>query len=147
MIICWYGHQEKIEEIRLALDPDNEGKVFDVIQSVISPSLIEQVMKEVYEENLNPEVACDRVRDEVTAKKFQEIMNDTLENLSSRELNMGLVKDYNAEAKLRRLVPEVLRDFFISATDVVFDNPVKQKKDGWSWKTPNSVYNLSTSLN
>jgi superfamily II DNA or RNA helicase len=138
--------QEKIEEIRLALDPDNEGKVFDVIQSVISPSLIEQVMKEVYEENLNPEVACDRVRDEVTAKKFQEIMNDTLENLSSRELNMGLVKDYNAEAKLRRLVPEVLRDFFISATNVVFDNPVKQKKEGWSWNTPNSVYNLRGEL-
>jgi len=138
--------QDKIEEIRMALDPDNEGKVFDVIQSVISPSLIEKVMKEVYEENLNPEVACDRVRNEVTAERFQEIMDDTLENLSSRELNMGLVKDYNAEAKLRRLVPEVLRDFFIEAAKTVFDAPVKQKKDGWYWKTPNSVYNLRGDL-
>ena len=138
--------QEKIEEIRRALDPDNEGKVFDVIQSVISPSLIEKVMKEVYEENLNSEVACDRIRDEVTAERFQEIMDDTLENLSSRELNMGLVKDYNAEAKLRRLVPEVLRDFFVDAARIVFDAPVKQKKDGWYWKTPNSVYNLRGEL-
>jgi SNF2 family DNA or RNA helicase len=138
--------QDKIEEIRRALDPDNEGKVFDVIQSVISPGLIEKVMKEVYEENLNPEVACDRVRNEVTTERFQEIMDDALENLSSRELNMGLVKDYNAQAKLRRLVPEVLRDFFIEAAKTVFDTPVKQKKEGWYWKTPNSVYGIRGDL-
>jgi len=52
---------------------------------------------------------------------------------------MGIVKQYNAEAKVRRLVPEVLRDFFVESADIVFKQPLKPRKIGYSWKTPKSL--------
>lgn len=131
--------QEKIEEIRRALDPDNEGRIFDVVGSVISPNMIENVMKRVYDGEISKEEAQELVRGEVTKEKFEEIINHTLESLASRELNLGIVKQYNAEARVRRLVPEVLRDFFVESAEIVFKHPVKRARIGFSWRTPKVV--------
>ncbi len=131
--------QDKIEEIRKALDPDNEGRIFDVVGSVISPNMVENVMKRVYDGDISKEEAQELVKSEVTHERFEEIINNTLESLASKELNMGIVKQYNAEAKVRRLVPEVLRDFFVESADIVFKQPLKPRKIGYSWKTPKSL--------
>jgi len=138
--------QDKIEEIRSALDPDNEGKIFDVVGSVISPNMIEQVMKRVYDGEISKEEAEELVKCEVSTEKFEEIINHTLESLASRELNMGIIKQYNAEAKVRRLVPEVLRDFFIQSAEAVFEQPLKQAKLGYSWKTPKAIMAMKGDL-
>lgn len=138
--------QEKIEEIRRALDPDNEGKVFDVVGSAIPPNMIEKVLKQVYEEKLTKEEAMEFVREEMSEEKFENIINHTLESLASRELNLGIVKKYNAEAKVRRLVPEVLRDFFILSAEKVFEQPVKPNGLDYTWKTPKAILDMRKDL-
>ena len=120
--------QEKIEEIRRALDPENEGRIFDVVQSVVSPNLVESLMRKVYEQNMEPDEAIDAIDDEVTEEKFKAIIEHTLENLSATELNLGFIRRYHAEARLRRLVPEVLRDFFRKSADKLLGSRSRRKR-------------------
>ena len=138
--------QVKIKEIRGALDPDNEGKIFDVVGSVVPPNMVENMMKRVYDQELTKDEAVEEVRSEISEEKFKDIINHTLESLASRELNMGIVKQYNAEAKIRRLVPEVLRDFFLTSAEKVFAQAVKRNGEDYSWKTPRAIMSMRKDL-
>ncbi len=44
-------------------------------------------------------------------KRFKQITESTLEGLAKRELNLSAIIGKTAEAKERRLVPEVIEDF------------------------------------
>ena len=50
--------------------------------------------------------------------RFRKITNSTLEGLAKRELNLSAIVGKSAEAKERRLVPEVIEDFFIQAAPI-----------------------------
>jgi hypothetical protein len=48
-------------------------------------------------------------------ERFRNITDSTLEGLAKRELNLSAILGRSAEAKERRLVPEVIEDFFLQA--------------------------------
>ena len=51
-------------------------------------------------------------------KRFRDITDSTLEGLAKRELNLSAIVGKSAEAKERRLVPEVVEDFFLQAAPI-----------------------------
>lgn len=57
----------------------------------------------------------DRIVREVSPEKFRQITESTLEGLAKKELNLSAIVGKSAEAKERRLVPEVIEQFFIAA--------------------------------
>ena len=60
-------------------------------------------------ENQNPSGSVkDRIVKEVDTKRFQRIAESTLEGLAKRELNLSALVGKSAEARERRLVPEVV---------------------------------------
>ena len=52
-------------------------------------------------------------------ERFRRITDSTLEGLAKRELNLSAIVGKSAEARERRLVPEVVEDFFVHAGPVV----------------------------
>jgi hypothetical protein len=63
---------------------------------------------------------------------LESITNSTLEGLAKRELNLSAIIGKSAEAKERRLVPEVIEDFFIQAAPIVGVNPNEIRENGHS---------------
>src|SRR5208282_4044404 len=59
-----------------------------------------------------------RIVEQVDPEHFRSITNSTLEGLAKRELNLSAIVGKSAEAKERRLVPEVIEDFFLQAAPV-----------------------------
>jgi hypothetical protein len=53
--------------------------------------------------------------DEVDSARFRAITESALEGLAKRELNLSAIVGKSAEARERRLVPEVIEDFFVQA--------------------------------
>lgn len=127
--------EEKLDEIRRVLG----DKVFDVVGQVVPGSMVEHLMKKVYNGEMSAEVAAQEIQDVNAIERYKDILDSALEGLASRELNMGIVQHYRAEAKVRRLVPEVLRDFFISSADAALEHPVKRTNGHYSWKTPRAL--------
>ncbi len=57
-----------------------------------------------------------RIVHDIDANRFRAITNSTLEGLAKRELNLSSLIGKSAEARERRLVPEVVEDFFVHAS-------------------------------
>ena len=57
----------------------------------------------------------DRIVEDVDPERFRAITESTLEGLAKRELNLSAIVGKSVEAKERRLVPEVIEDFFVAA--------------------------------
>ena len=70
-----------------------------------------------------------RIVAEIDTQHFRQITESTLEGLAKRELNLSAIVGKHAEAKERRLVPEVIEEFFCHAGPVVGVTP-KEIKDG-----------------
>src|ERR671939_465818 len=79
---------ERIRGIEEDLDPQHTGKVFNVLGDVFPANQLE---------------------------RFRRITDSTLEGLARRELNLAALVGRSAEARERRLVPEVIEDFFRQA--------------------------------
>ena len=58
-----------------------------------------------------------------TPTRFREITESTLEGLAKRELNLSAIVGKSVEARERRLVPEVIEDFFVQAAPVAGRSP------------------------
>jgi hypothetical protein len=71
-----------------------------------------------------------RIVQEVDAGRFRRITDSTLEGLAKRELNLGVLVGKSAEARERRLVPEVIEDFFKEAGPIAGVTPRPVQKDG-----------------
>jgi hypothetical protein len=69
----------------------------------------------MYARNLTEEVIKSRIVEQVDKDRFRRITHSTLEGLAKRELNLGALVGRSAEARERRLVPEVIEDFFCQA--------------------------------
>src|SRR5262249_42811059 len=76
---------------------------------------LERMLREMYARNLTEEVIKSRIVAEVDTDRFRRITDSTLEGLAKRELNLGALIGKSAEARERRLVPEVIEDFFCQA--------------------------------
>ncbi len=69
------------------------------------------MLRDMYTRNLSEDVIKSRIVEQVDGERFRKITNSTLEGLAKRSLNLSAIVGKSAEAKERRLVPEVVEDF------------------------------------
>lgn len=119
---------DRIHQIELDLDPDQTGKVFNVIGEVFPSNQLERMLREMYARNLTEDVIKDRIVEQVDVKRLQRITESTLEGLAKRELNLSAIVGKSEEAKERRLVPEVIEDFFLQAAPLAGMTPKPDRK-------------------
>ncbi len=103
---------ERLKEIREDLGSD---QVFDVVGEVFPSNLLEKLFREMYARQTNEHQIQDRIVRDVSPERFREITESTLEGLAKKELNLSAIVGKSAEAKERRLVPEVIEQFFVAA--------------------------------
>jgi len=106
---------ERIRQIEEDLDPGRTGKIFNVLGDLFPTNLLERMLRDMYARNLTEDVIKNRIIQEVDTDRFRRITHSALEGLAKRELNLSAIVGKSAEAKERRLVPEVIEDFFRSA--------------------------------
>jgi superfamily II DNA/RNA helicase len=106
---------ERIKTIEEDLDPKKTGKVFNVLGDVFPSNHLEKMIRDMYAHNLTENVIKDRIVKEIDVERFKTITQSTLEGLAKKELNLSAIVGKSAEAKERRLVPEVVQDFFAHA--------------------------------
>lgn len=114
---------ERIQQIEDDLDPSKTGKVFNVLGDVFPSNQLEKMLRDMYAHNLTEEVIKNRIIEQVDTSRFKQITSSTLEGLAKKELNLSAIVGKSAEAKERRLVPEVIQDFFLQAAPLQGINP------------------------
>jgi hypothetical protein len=114
---------ERIQQIELDLDPNKTGKIFNVLGDVFPSNELEKMLRDMYAHNLTEEVIKERIIEQVDTTRFKQITNSTLEGLAKKELNLSAIVGKSAEAKERRLVPEVIQDFFLQSAPFQGLNP------------------------
>ena len=119
---------ERITQIELDLDPERTGKVFNVLGDVFPANQLERMLRDMYARNLTEDVIKDRIVDQVDTERLKRITDSTLEGLAKRELNLSVIVGKSEEAKERRLVPEVIEDFFVQASPLTGVSPKQDRK-------------------
>lgn len=109
---------DRIEQIEEDLDPKRTGKVFNVLGDVFPANQIERMLRDLYTRNLTEDVVKDLIIKQVDTERLRHITECTLEGLAKRELNLSAIVGKSEEAKERRLVPEVIEDFFKQAAPI-----------------------------
>jgi superfamily II DNA or RNA helicase len=116
---------QRLLEIRSELGTD---QVFDVVGEVFPSNLLEKLFRDMYVRRANlPDIEARIVRD-VDPSRFRRITSSTLEGLARKSLNLSALVGKSAEARERRLVPEVIEDFFVTASPVVGLTPKAVEK-------------------
>jgi superfamily II DNA or RNA helicase len=111
---------ERLKAIRIELGTD---QVFDVVGEVFPANLLERMFRDMYAKRIDLPGIEARIVKEVDADRFRQITSSTLEGLAKKELNLGVIIGKNAEAKERRLVPEVIEEFFVQASPLAGIHP------------------------
>ncbi|MDC8448557.1 MAG: DUF3883 domain-containing protein [Nitrospira sp.] len=119
---------ERITRIEEDLDPKRTGKIFNVLGEIFPANQLERMVREMYAHNLTEEVIKSRIIEQVDTDRFRKITNSTLEGLAKRELNLSAIVGKSAEAKERRLVPEVIQDFFLQSAPLAGIHPKETAK-------------------
>ena len=114
---------ERIQAIERDLDPQHTGKVFNVLGDVMPANELERMVREMYARNQTEESIKSRIVEQVDIERFKQIAFSALEGLAKRELNLSAIIGKTAEAKERRLVPEVIEDFFVQAAPLAGIRP------------------------
>lgn len=137
---------ERLSEIRKELGTDH---VFDVVGEVFPSNLLEKLFREMYAKRTDlPNIEARIVR-EVDANRFRHITDSTLEGLAKRELNLAAIVGKSAEARERRLIPEVIEDFFTAAGPISGVNARPVAKDSHVYrigKIPRMLYPIGERL-
>ena len=120
---------ERIKKIEEDLDPKRTGKIFNVLGDIFPANQLERMVRDMYAHNLTEEVIKSRIVEQVDTERFRQITDSTLEGLAKRELNLSVIVGKSAEAKERRLVPEVVEDFFLNASPLAGIHPKEAGKD------------------
>ncbi len=119
---------ERIRQIENDLDPNRTGKVFNVLGDIFPANQLERMLRDMYARNLTEAVIKDRIIQAVDTDRLRKITESTLEGLAKRELNLSAIVGKSEEAKERRLVPEVIEDFFVQAAPLAGITPRQSKK-------------------
>lgn len=114
---------ERIRAIEVDLDPERTGKVFNVLGDIFPANQLERMIRDMYAHNLTEDVIKNRIVEQVDTERFKRISDSALEGLAKRELNLAPIVGKAAEAKERRLVPEVIEDFFVQAAPIAGIHP------------------------
>ena len=119
---------ERISRIEQDLDPKQTGAIFNVLGEIFPANQLERMLREMYVRNLTVAVIEDRIVEQVDTERLRRITHSTLEGLAKRELNLSAIIGKAAEAKERRLVPEVIEDFFTQSAPISGITPKEIKK-------------------
>jgi len=114
----------RLDEIKEELGTD---KVFDVVGEVFPSNLLERMFREMYAHKMDAPGIEARIVQDMNPDRFRRITHSTLEGLAKRELNLGALIGKSVEAKERRLVPEVIEDFFVTAASIAAVHPTELK--------------------
>jgi superfamily II DNA or RNA helicase len=118
--------------MRLAEIKDELGtdKVFDVVGEMLPSNLLEKMFREMYAKRLSESNIADRIVRDIDPERFKRITGSTLEGLAKKDLNLSALVGKSVEAKERRLVPEVVEDFFVSAGPIagIHSSPIRGKE-------------------
>ncbi len=125
---------ERIQAIEDDLDPRRTGKVFNVLGDVFPANQLEKMIREMYVRNQTEDIIKQRIIEQVDTKRMESITNSTLEGLAKRELNLSAIIGKSAEARERRLVPEVIEGFFTQAAPIVGVHPTEIREGGHVYK-------------
>ena len=107
---------ERLKQIEEDLDPQQTGKVFNVLGDVFPANQLEKhVPRDVRPQPDRRGHQGPHRRGGGRRSGSAQITDSTLEGLAKRELNLSAIVGKSAEAKERRLVPEVIEDFFVQA--------------------------------
>src|ERR1017187_1624908 len=120
---------ERVRAIEDDLDPKRMGTVFNVLGDVFASNQLEKMLRDMYARNLTEDVIKSRIVEQVDTDRFRKIAHSALEGLAKRELNLSAILGKSAEAKERRLVPEVVEDFFLQAAPLTGIYPKEIQKD------------------
>lgn len=104
-----------LERLRVIREELGTDQVFDVVGEVLPGNQIERLIREKYAGRLNEEQVIDRLVEDADPERFRRITQSALESLARKQLNITALIGRLAEAKERRLVPEVVEDFFLKA--------------------------------
>ncbi|MBW1675431.1 MAG: DUF3883 domain-containing protein [Deltaproteobacteria bacterium] len=130
---------ERLKEIRKELGTD---QVFDVVGEVFPANLLEKMFRDMYARRTDvPDIEARIVKD-IDAERFRAITESTLEGLAKRELNLSSLVGRSAEARERRLVPEVIEGFFVEAAPLAGIHPKENKKDSHVYRIGRIPRNL-----
>lgn len=132
----------RIEQIEKDLDPQRVGKVFNVLGEIFPANQLEGMMRDMYARNLTEDVIKSRIVERIDTESIKRITESTLEGLAKRELNLSAIIGKREEAKERRLVPEVIEDFFIDAAPLTGVSPKEIKAGAHIYrvgKTPRTL--------
>jgi superfamily II DNA or RNA helicase len=117
---------DRLKEIRNELGTD---QVFDVIGDIFPSNQLEKMFRELYAGNTTQQALLDRIVHDLDLERFRRICQSTLESLTQRQLvNLTAIVGKRAEARERRMVPEVVRDFFIQAAPLAGLSQFKPKE-------------------
>ncbi|MGL4503940.1 MAG: DUF3883 domain-containing protein, partial [Planktothrix sp.] len=119
---------ERLRAIETDLDPENTGKIFNVLGDMFPANQLERMIREMYARNLTEDVIKNRIIEQVDVERFRSITHSALEGLAKRELNLSAILGKSAEAKERRLVPEAVEDFFSQAAPITGIHPKETGK-------------------
>src|SRR5262245_42701078 len=103
---------DRLREIRRELGTD---QVFDVVGEVFPSNLLEKLFRDMYARLTDEHQIQDRIVRDFSPARFRAITESALEGLAKKELNLSTIVGKSAEAKERRLVPEVIEQFFVAA--------------------------------
>lgn len=117
---------ERLREIRGELGSD---QVFDVVGEIVPANYLERLFRELYAGRITQQAVLDRVVGDFDRERFARICHSTLEGLAKKELNLSAILGRTAEAKERRLVPEVVEEFFLQAAPVA-GLPIPKGRNG-----------------
>jgi len=106
---------ERLREIRRELGSD---QVFDVVGQIVPANYLERLFRELYAGRMTQQAVLDRIIKDFDRERFSRICQSTLEGLAKKDLNLSVILGRTAEAKERRLVPEVVEEFFLQAAPV-----------------------------
>lgn len=130
---------DRLKEIRKELGTD---QVFDVVGEVFPSNLLEKMFRDMYAKRTDvPDIEARIVKD-IDAERFRAITESTLEGLAKRQLNLSAIIGRSAEARERRLVPEVIEGFFIDAGPLAGIHPKETGKNSHIYKIGRIPRNL-----
>jgi len=119
---------ERIRAIEIDIDPERTGKVFNVLGDIFPANQLERMIRQMYAHNLTEDVIKNRIVEQVDTDRFRRLTNSALEGLAKRELNLSAIIGKSAFAKERRLVPEVIDDFFVQAAPISGIHPKETRQ-------------------
>lgn len=103
---------ERLMEIRDDLGSD---QVFDVVGTIFPSNQLEKLFRDMYARVIDEHKIQDRIVRDVSPQRFRAITDSALEGLAKKDLNLSAIVGKSAEAKERRLVPEIVESFFVGA--------------------------------